>query len=87
MSLTVVFSSKKVDTDFVEIIKATSGVHNIEVLPYENPGKYSLSEVYNMALRDATNNIIVFCHDDIKFDTRNWVERLLITTKEILITE
>ena len=77
MSLTVVFSSKKVDPDFVEIIKETSGVHKIEVLPYENPGKYSLSEVYNMALKDATNDIIVFCHDDIKFDTRNWGRKVL----------
>ena len=75
MSLTVVFSSKNVDKDFVETIKATSGVHKIEVLPYDNPGKYSLSEVYNMALKEATNDIIVFCHDDIKFDTR----KILIT--------
>ena len=77
MSLTVVFSSKKVNQDFVELVKATSGVHKIEVLPYENPGKYSLSEVYNMALRDANNDIIVFCHDDIKFDTRNWGRKIL----------
>ena len=27
MSLTVVFSTKKIDYNFVEIIKATSGVH------------------------------------------------------------
>ena len=45
MSLTVVFSSKKVNQDFIELVKATSGVHKIEILPYENPGKYSLSEV------------------------------------------
>ena len=77
MSLTVVFSSKKVDTDFVEIIKATSGVHNIEVLPYENPGRYSLTEVYNMGLENSTNDIVVFCHDDIKFDTNNWGRKVL----------
>lgn len=77
MSLTVVFSSKKVDQDFVELIKATSGVHNIEVLPYENPGKYSLTEVYNMGLKDSSNDIVVFCHDDIKFDTKNWGRKVL----------
>lgn len=77
MSLTVVFSSKKVDTDFVELIKSTSGVHNIQVLPYENPGKYSLTEVYNMGLEDSKNNIVVFCHDDIKFDTKNWGRKIL----------
>ena len=51
MSLTVIFSTKKVDDDFVEIIKATSGIHNIEVLPYENPGKYSLTEISKIELR------------------------------------
>ena len=28
------------DEDFIELVKATSGVHKIEILPYENPGKY-----------------------------------------------
>ena len=77
MSLSVVFSTKKIDLDFVEIIKSTSGVHKIEVLPYENPGKYSLTEVYNMGIKKAKNDIIVFCHDDIKFDTKNWGRKLL----------
>ena len=77
MSLTVVFSSKKVDPDFVDVVKSTSGVHNIEVLPYDNPGKYSLTEVYNMGIKKAKNDIVVFCHDDIKFDTRNWGRKLL----------
>ena len=77
MSLTVVFSTKKIDYNFVEIIKATSGVHNIEVIPYENPGKYSLTELYNKGLKDSTNNVVVFCHDDIKFDTKNWGRKVL----------
>ena len=77
MSLTIVFSSKKVDPDFVDIVRSTSGVHNVEVLPYENPGKYSLTEVYNMGIKKAKNDIVVFCHDDIKFDTNNWGRKLL----------
>jgi len=77
MSLTVVFSTKKINLDFVEIIKATSGVHNIEILPYENPGKYSLTEVYNMGIKKAKNDIIIVCHDDIKFDTKNWGRKIL----------
>ena len=77
MSLTVVFSTKKIDYNFVEIIKATSGVHNIEVIPYENPGKYSLTELYNKGLKDSANNVVVFCHDDIKFDTKNWGRKVL----------
>ena len=77
MSLSVVFSTKKINSEFVESIKKSSGVHKIEILPYENPGKYSLTEVYNMGLKKAVNDIIVFCHDDIKFDTKNWGRKLL----------
>lgn len=77
MSLTVVFSTKKINLEFVEVIKSTSGVHNIEVLPYENPGKYSLTEIYNKGIKKAKNDIIVFCHDDIKFDTKNWGRKML----------
>ena len=77
MSLSVIFSTKKINNDFIEVIKSTSGVHKIEVLPYENPGKYSLTEVYNIGLEKASNNIVVFCHDDIKFDTVNWGRKLL----------
>ena len=77
MSLSVVFSSKKINKDFVDLIKSTSGVHKIEILPYENPGKYSLTEVYNMGLKDSKNDIVLFCHDDIKFDTKNWGRKLL----------
>ena len=77
MSLSVVFSTKKINPEFVESIKKSSGVYKIEILPYENPGKYSLTEVYNMGLEKATNDIVVFCHDDLKFDTKNWGRKLL----------
>lgn len=77
MSLSVVFSTKKINEDFVKLIKSTSGVHNIEILPYENPGKYSLNEVYNMGLEKASNDVVIFCHDDIRFETKNWGRKML----------
>jgi len=77
MSLSIVFSTKKINEDFVKLIKSTCGVHNVEILPYENPGKYSLNEVYNMGLEKATNDKVIFCHDDIKFDTKNWGRKML----------
>jgi len=77
MSLSVIFSTKKINPEFVNIISKSSGIHNIEILPYENPGKYSLTELYNKGLNEAKNNIVVFCHDDIKFDTKNWGRKIL----------
>ena len=77
MSLSVIFSTKKINQEFVNLISKSSGIHNIEILPYENPGKYSLTELYNRGLNKAKNNIVVFCHDDIKFDTKNWGRKIL----------
>ena len=77
MSLSVVFSTKKINHNFIETIKKTSGIHNIEILPFENPGKYSLTELYNTGLVQSNNDIVLFCHDDIKFDTKNWGRKLL----------
>ena len=74
MSLSVVFSTKKINPEFVESIKKSSGVYKIEILPYENPGKYSLTEVYNMGLEKATNDIVVFCHDDLNLILKTGVE-------------
>ena len=71
------FSTKKINQDFIDTIKSTSGVHGIEVIPYENPGKYSLTQVYNMGLKDSKNDLVLFCHDDIKFDTKNWGRKLI----------
>ena len=39
MSLSVVFSTKEIETTYIENIKKSSGVHKIEILPYENLGK------------------------------------------------
>tara|TARA_R100001163_G_C5054010_1_gene190570 strand:- start:588 stop:1685 length:1098 start_codon:yes stop_codon:yes gene_type:complete len=77
MSLSIVFSTKKINEDYVNLIKSTCGVHNVEVLPFENQGKYSLNEVYNMGLEKSSNDIVIFCHDDLKFDTRNWGRKML----------
>ena len=77
MGLTIAFSTKSIDPDFVSHLKSTCGVKNVEILPYENKGKFSLTEVYNKALDDSTNDIIVFSHDDIILENNNWGRKLI----------
>jgi hypothetical protein len=76
-SLTVAFSSRKIDPYYVDLLKATSGVYNIEIIPFDNPNGTSLTKLYNEALEKATNDIVLFCHDDLKFDKKNWGRKLL----------
>jgi len=76
--ISVVFSTREDNPKHIEHIKNTSGIHKgLEVKQYINNGEYSLTELYNKALKETTNNIVVFCHDDIIFDTKNWGNKIL----------
>lgn len=75
--ISVVFSTRKDNQEHIEHIKNTSGVKNIEVLQYINDGQYSLTEIYNIGLNESKNNIVIFLHDDIIFETKNWGRVLL----------
>jgi len=75
--ITIGFSTRKIDNSFVELLKKSCGVSNPQIIPIENEGKYSLPEAYNMILQKATNDIVVLCHDDIYFDSKNWGSKIL----------
>ena len=75
--ITIGFSTRKIDNSFVELLKKSCGVPNPQIIPIENEGKYSLPEAYNMILEQATNDVVVLCHDDIYFDSKNWGSKLL----------
>ena len=74
--ISIVYSTKSDKPSFIEDIKKTSGIHKIEVIQIINDGEMSLTQAYNKGLEQTTNNIVVFCHDDIIFDTKNWGRKL-----------
>ena len=75
--MTVGFSTRKIDDSFIDLLKKSSGVPNLEVIPFENNGEYSLTESYNKILDQSSNDIVILCHDDIYFDTKNWGQKIL----------
>jgi hypothetical protein len=55
----------------------TSGLHkHLEIIEIINNGE-SLTSAYNRGLKQATNDIVVFCHDDITIETKQWGTKLL----------
>lgn len=81
--ISVVFSTRKDNPSHIEHIKKTSGLgKKIEVIQYINDGEFGLTELYNRALKETTNDIVVFCHDDIIFDTKTWGSKLLRVMKK-----
>ena len=75
--ITIGFSTRKVETEFIELLKKTSGIPKCEIIPVENNGEFSLTEVYNKILNKSSNDIVILCHDDIYFDTKNWGNKIL----------
>ena len=74
--LTIAYSTKESKPEFIEYLKKSSGFKKIHVIEKINNGEKSLAETYNEVLNEATTDIVVFCHDDIYFDTTGWYHKI-----------
>lgn len=77
MSITVGYSTRKSNPEFIEYLKKSSGFKKIEVIEKVNNGEKSLSQVYNEILDESNTDIVVLCHDDIYFDTPSWYHKVM----------
>ena len=75
--ITVGYSTRKHNPEFIEYLKMSSGLKNIEVIEKINTGNKSLSQTYNEIISESKTDIIVLCHDDIYFDSKKWGEKVL----------
>ncbi len=75
--LTIGYSTRKSNPEYIETLKKTCGVRDVEVIEMVNDGLMSLSETYNKIIDKSSNNVVVLCHDDLEFDTKNWGLKLL----------
>lgn len=78
--LSIIISSHLTDEEnekFKTHIKKTIGLKDYEILLYENLNEYSLSELYNIGLNESKNDIVLFVHNDVNFETKNWGRILL----------
>jgi len=75
--ITVVYCTRESNPTHKEHLIKGSGLHkHIEVIEIVNKGE-SLTKSYNKGLKKATNSIVVFCHDDITIETKQWGNKLI----------
>lgn len=74
--ISIIFSTRKLVPEYVKHLKHTCGLLDPDIIPVENDNQFSLSEAYNIALAKAKYDIVVFCHDDLRFETDNWGRKL-----------
>ncbi len=73
--ISVVYSTRKPNQEHKKHLEQTSS-SNIEIIEYVNNGQFSLTELYNRALKETKNSILVFCHDDIIL-SKGWDQKIL----------
>ena len=74
--ITIGYSTREIDQNYIDHIKKTVGPKNAEIIPFENKGTHSLSEVYNIILEKSKYDTVVLIHDDLIFETNNWGHKL-----------
>lgn len=75
--LTVIYCTRETNPEHKEHLINSSGLHkHIEVIEIINNGE-SLTKAYNRGLKEAEYKHVVFCHDDITIETKQWGVKLL----------
>jgi hypothetical protein len=75
--ISIVFSTRETDTSYIDHLKKTCGIKEVEIISYVNNGEYSLTQLYNKGLKESTFDIVVFCHDDLFFNKTKWGNKLI----------
>jgi hypothetical protein len=75
--VSVVISTRKIDDNYLKHVEKMFSHPKTQILVYENDGISSLPEIYNEGLNEATNDIIVFMHDDLILETKNITPKVI----------
>ena len=76
-TITVVYSTRKIEQNYLDHVKKFFSHPKNEYLVYENNGDRSLTDIYNEGLEKSKNDIVVFIHDDLEFETKNLTPKII----------
>jgi hypothetical protein len=75
--VSIVYCTRETNPAHKEHLIKSSGLHkHVEVIEIINNGE-SLTKAYNRGLKQAKYDIIVFCHDDLMIETKQWGNKLV----------
>lgn len=75
--ITIAYSTRSHKPEFIDYLVKSSGFKKIKVIEKINQGDKSLAQVYNEILDESETDIVIFCHDDIYFDTSAWYPKII----------
>ncbi len=75
--VSVVISTRVIDDVYLKHVEKMFSHLKTEILIYENDGINSLTEIYNIGLKESKNDIVVFMHDDLILETANMTPKIV----------
>ena len=77
--ITIGFCTRESNPEYIDHIIKTCGLDlkKMDIIEVVNTGDRSLTECYNEILIKSKNNIIVFMHDDLIMETRQWGSKIM----------
>ncbi len=75
--VSVVISTRNINDEYLKHVEKMFSHPKTEILVYENDGVNSLTEIYNIGLKEAKNDIVVFMHDDLILETPNMTPKIV----------
>lgn len=75
--LSVVISTVKTENVDLKHLTDRFAHPKTEFLIYENNNQYSLSEIYNKGLSESKNDIVIFMHNDLIFETPSITKKII----------
>jgi glycosyltransferase involved in cell wall biosynthesis len=75
--VSVVISTRVIDETYVSHVKKMFSHPKTQILIYENNGEKSLTQIYNLGLKESENDIVVFMHDDLILETPNMTPKIV----------
>ena len=75
--ITIGYSTRTTNKELQEYFKKSAGHPKIQVIEKVNSGGKNLSQVYNEIISESIYDVVVLCHDDIYFDTKNWFKKII----------
>jgi glycosyltransferase involved in cell wall biosynthesis len=76
-TVTIVCSTREIDPTYVDHVKKHFSHPKNEFFFIENKNEKSLSKLYNECLEKSQNDVVIFIHDDLIFETRNITPKIL----------
>jgi hypothetical protein len=73
--ISVVYCTREHNPGHIEHLKKACGNPKVEIIEYINEGE-GLTKFYDKAIKEAKNDIIVFCHDDITIETKQIAKKI-----------